>query len=319
VTRILRLALAAILALSALQAEAAPQPEKIIIDTDIGDDIDDAFALALALTSPEVTVLGVTTAWGDTTRRAKLVDRFLHETGHCDVPVATGVPTKTDTPFSQGAWADAFPGGAHPQAVDFLLDQIRRHPGEITLVALAPQTNLLAAAERDPATFRKLKRIVAMGGSIRRGYGDLGFGGKGGPDAEYNIKSDIAAAQRVAASGVPITLMPLDSTEIRLPNPALGAVLAQEPSLDRLYAEWRRNNQWNQSVPILFDIVPLAALIDPALCPAARMNITVDADGFTRAGSGTSNMAVCLTSDAGKIIEMTIRRLSKRRASTCNR
>jgi purine nucleosidase len=318
VRRFLRFALIALLALGTVQSEAATRPAKIIIDTDIGDDIDDAFALALALASPEVEVLGVTTAWGDTTRRAKLVGRLLQEARRCDVPIATGVPTKSNTPFTQGAWADAFVGGLYPQAVDFLLDQIRRHPGEITLVALAPMTNLSAAAERDPATFRKLKRIVAMGGSIHRGYGDIGFGGKGGPDAEYNIKSDVAAAQRVFASGVPITLMPLDSTEIRLEDPQLSLLLGHDAPLAALYREWRANNQWKQTTPILFDLVPLAALIDPTLCPAAAMNIAVDGDGFTRIGRRAPNAAVCLTSEAGKLLKMTIGRLSKRPVTTCN-
>ncbi len=62
-------------------------PEKVIIDTDIGDDVDDAFALALALRSPELQILGITTTFGDTETRAKLVDRFLAEAGHGEIPV----------------------------------------------------------------------------------------------------------------------------------------------------------------------------------------------------------------------------------------
>src|SRR6185503_1052300 len=67
--------------------------DKIIIDTDIGMDIDDAFALALALNSPELQVLGFTTASGDTLGRAKIIDRMLSESGHADIPVAVGIPT----------------------------------------------------------------------------------------------------------------------------------------------------------------------------------------------------------------------------------
>jgi len=75
---------------------AAPDknsPEKVIIDTDIGDDIDDAFAVALALRSPELQILGITTTFGDTETRAKVLDRFLAEAGRQDVPVAAGTPT----------------------------------------------------------------------------------------------------------------------------------------------------------------------------------------------------------------------------------
>src|SRR6201981_3186040 len=75
--------------------------EKIIIDTDIGDDIDDAFALALALRSPEIQILGITTTFGDTETRAKLVDRMLGEAGRQDIPVAAGAHTDAKTGLSQ--------------------------------------------------------------------------------------------------------------------------------------------------------------------------------------------------------------------------
>src|SRR6266700_2694420 len=74
-------------------------PEKVILDTDIGDDIDDAFALALALRSPELQILGVTTTFGDTETRAKLVDRFLGEVGRQNIPVAAGKASVTKNPL----------------------------------------------------------------------------------------------------------------------------------------------------------------------------------------------------------------------------
>src|ERR1700733_10566816 len=69
----------------------SPMQQKVIIDTDIGDDIDDAFAVGLALSSPELKVLGITSAWGDTELRARLLDRLLCETGRADIPVAVGI------------------------------------------------------------------------------------------------------------------------------------------------------------------------------------------------------------------------------------
>ena len=202
---------------SASRPSPATTKTKIIIDTDIGDDVDDAFALGLALTSPEVEILGITTAWGDTQLRARLVDRLLAETGTANIPVAEGIRTQSKTPFSQARWAQAGPAAkSHPQAVDFLLDNIRRNPGEITLVAIGPLTNIGAAIDRDPATFKKLKRVVLMGGSIHKGYGDLGYVPDRGPQPEYNIYSDVAAAQRLFSSGVPIFMMPLDSTQLKL-------------------------------------------------------------------------------------------------------
>src|SRR5690348_8880289 len=129
--------------------------EKVIIDTDIGDDIDDAFAIALALRSPELQILGITTAFRDTETRAKLVDRMLGEAGRQDIPVAVGVPTDARVGMSQRPYAEGghFARATHPAAVDFILDQIRRNPGEITLVCIGPLVNLGAIIDRDAQTF----------------------------------------------------------------------------------------------------------------------------------------------------------------------
>src|SRR5438445_5309573 len=86
---------------------AAAPKTRIILDTDIGDDVDDAFALGLALQSPEVETVGVTTAWGDTALRARMVRRMLLETGRAGIPVAEGIATKSPTTFSQARWAEA--------------------------------------------------------------------------------------------------------------------------------------------------------------------------------------------------------------------
>src|SRR5579864_235953 len=122
-------------------------PGKIIIDTDIGDDIDDAFAVALALRSPELQILGITTTFGDTEMRAKLLDRLLGEVGRTDIPVAAGPPTPPKTAFTQLRYAQGghFAKPSHPDAVTFLLEQIRQHPGEITLVCIGPLVNVGAA------------------------------------------------------------------------------------------------------------------------------------------------------------------------------
>jgi purine nucleosidase len=82
-------------------------PEKVIIDTDIGDDIDDAFALALALHSPELQILGVTTTFGDTELRAKLARRLLDAAGRQDIPVFAGAPTQTTSVFTQRRYAES--------------------------------------------------------------------------------------------------------------------------------------------------------------------------------------------------------------------
>ena len=110
-------------------AQAQPKQEKIIIDSDIGDDIDDAFAVALALSSPEFDVLGFSAAFGDTPARAKMFDRMLGELGHSDIPVAMGAPADVNrNAFTQRAYAEggAFARASHPNSVDFVLGQARK-------------------------------------------------------------------------------------------------------------------------------------------------------------------------------------------------
>src|SRR5438046_10295738 len=92
--------------------------ERVIIDTDIGDDVDDAFAVALALRSPELQILGITTTFGDTETRAKLLDRLLGETGFPNIPVAVGNASQTNNPFTQRSYAEGgkFARASHARA-----------------------------------------------------------------------------------------------------------------------------------------------------------------------------------------------------------
>ncbi len=292
----------------------AAAPEKVIIDTDIGDDIDDAFALALALSSDRVQILGVTTAWGDTDLRARLVERFLKQTGHADIPVAAGPRTTPATAFTQASWAEALPEPAKgwPNAIDFILDAIRRNPGQITLISLAPLSNVGALIEKDPATFRKLKRVVMMGGSIRQGYGDLGYLpnylSDRGPSAEYNIKMDVPAAKELFASGVPIDMMPLDSTQLKLDEVLRATLFGQHtPStdaLDELYQQWAAFPQ--NVTPTLYDALAVAVVMEPSLCQTTSMHIRIDDAGFTRVEAGAPNANICLRSDADQFFHFYI-------------
>jgi purine nucleosidase len=294
--------LAALLVNLSLVASLAQSPAnkqvaaKVILDTDIGDDIDDAFALSLALTSPELKIVGITSAWGDTALRSRMLDRILCETGRDDIPVYTGIATKTTTKFSQQAWASNGIERTHGDAVTFLLDQIRQNPGEITLIAIAPLTNIGAAIDRDPATFRKLKRVVLMGGSIYRGYDDFGYTATHKPDAEYNIAMDPAASQKLFTSGVPIFMMPLDSTQLKF-DEVKRSLLASistplTDSLQVLTAEWQRGTQ--QITPTMFDVVATGYAVDPQVCPTTPLHIEVDEAGFTRVKPGAPNAQVCL-------------------------
>lgn len=293
-------------------AQTPPQGEassKVIIDTDIGDDIDDAFAIALALSSRKVQVLGITTAFGDTALRARLVERFLTETGDGWVPVFAGPATKAENVFSQRRYAEQFPARQWPDGVSFLLDEIRRYPGQITLICIAPLTNIGPLIDRDPATFRKLRRVVMMGGSIRSGYDDLGFLPDHGPNPEYNILMDIPAAKKLFAAGVPIFMMPLDSTQLKLDEVLRAKLFSQgtkaTDQLALLYQQW--TNATQNPTPTLFDAMAVADVLDPSLCPTTPMHITVDDQGYTRPMPGTPNAQVCLRSDSDQFFHFYFR------------
>jgi purine nucleosidase len=301
-------------AIAQMSQPAAASPQKIILDTDIGDDIDDAFALALALSSPQIQLLGVTTAWGDTDLRARLTERFLTQTGHSDIPVAAGPKTTIDAarfPFTQARWASQFPEPQNgwPNAVDFILDAIRKNPGQITLIGIAPFRNVGALIDKDPATFRKLKRVIIMGGSIHRGYGDLGYLPGHGPVPEYNVLMDIPAAKKLFASGVPLYEMPMDSTQNLKLDLVLRNILFSQgtpltDALTLLYHQWTASTRI--PTPTLWDAMAVAYAIDPDICPTQPMHIVVDDQGYTRVEPGRVNANVCLHSDSDRFFHFYI-------------
>lgn len=291
------------------QSPAPKAPEKVVIDTDIGDDIDDAFAVALALRSPELQILGISTTFGDTTLRARLLDRLLGEVGREDIPVAVGSPTQAVSSFTQRRFAERglFARASHPNAADFILDQVRRYPNQITLIALGPLVNVGTLIDKDPETFRKLRRVVLMGGSIERSYGDLGYSKPRGPEAEWNIKNDIPSARKLFASGVPIFMMPLDSTQLKLDEVKrellFRAGTALTDALTILY------HQWGQQTPTMYDPLTIAYSINPELCPTKPMRIRIDDQGFTRVEPGASNANVCLDSQSDAFFHFYIPRV----------
>ena len=291
------------------QGTPARAPEKIIIDTDIGDDVDDAFALALAVKSPELEVLGVTTTFGDTETRAKIVDRFLGEVGRPEIQVLAGKPTAYKNSMSQKPYGTGrFTKTSHADAVDFLLDQIRMHPGEITLIAIGPLMNVGAAIDKDPATFRKLKRVVLMGGSVRRGYGDLGYTPPVPPMPEWNILNDIPSAQKLFTSGVPLYVMPLDSTQLKMDEVKRAFLFTQgTPMTDQLTVLY---HLWGQQTPTLFDPMTIAFALKPELCPVLPLHIRVDEKGFTREEPGAPNAQVCLDSNSEDFFKFYLKRLA---------
>ena len=295
-------------------ANAVSSPQLVIIDTDIGDDIDDAFALALALKSPELKVLGVTTTFGNTEMRARLLDRYLKAVGRSDIPVFAGPPSKTDNLMTQAAYAKQAPAKKHGDGSDFILREAREHPDEITLIGIGPLFTVQAAIERDPAAFKKLKRVVIMGGSIERGYGADAQGKPKPPEPEWNILCDPAGAKALLSSGVPVVMMPLDSTQVPLDAGKRDAIFAHgslvTDQLTLLYHEWIGNTSNHSPTPTLFDPVAVTFTFRPDICPAKPMHIEVDGKGLTTSGPGVPNAQVCLQSDEKSFLDLLVKRIT---------
>lgn len=285
---------------------AAQQRTPIILDTDIGGDIDDAFAVALVLDSPQLDLRAVTTVSGDTAARARLVAKMLSAAGRADVPVAAGAPgAKINTTYTQ--WADGFSGPAlvSQSAVELMKSVLDRGHGSVMIVAIGPLTNVAALLKQYPAEKKNIREIVLMGGSIRRGYYP-----NSGPTAEYNIAEDAAASQVVFTSGVPILMAPLDVTAgLQLEKPNLERLFALHTAItDALEAQYKF---WGQPVPTLHDPMAVSLLLAPQLCTRQSLEIQVTDKGMTIPEPGKSaDAVVAVETDPTRFIEFYMSRVA---------
>ena len=263
----------------------AQQRIPIIFDTDIGDDIDDALALALALQSPELDVRAVTTVIDDTDTRARLAWKELGLYNRHDVRIGIGAsepllgfPRPGHSPQFQVLTAgDMLPDNVHRRAADLIIDTLLQSPGKITLVPVGPLTNIALALKTEPRIKAKIERIVLMGGAF-----DL-------LRPEYNIVRDSAAARIVFASGVPITAVGLDVTlKCKLEGRDLERLRAAgNPAskfLVQLIELWQDKNP--DRYPTLHDPLAVAVAFRPNLVETQLGRVQVEvsstaADGLT--------------------------------------
>ena len=285
-----------IIAWADLAAAQSPPRLPVLIDTDIGSDVDDAFALALALASPELDIRGITTVGGQAEDRAWIVCRFLSHGGFGPIPVAFGRAPQPDFAID---WqiqyrrhpAPIFNRTQKPQkeaAADFLFGKLKEEPGKLTLIALGPLTNIAQLLKEHPDAKPLIRRIVLMGGSI-----EVGYKGEAPAEPEWNIKSDVAAAQAVFRSGVPLTVVPLDATvhqkmTRKQRDRFFSAHTPLTLQVQTLY------ELWDKETPILFDPVALAAAYDDAFLTMKDLHLEIDAKGMTRVGKEKPNARVAV-------------------------
>ncbi len=218
----------------------------VIIDTDPG--IDDALAILLALGSPELEVEALTTVHGNTDVKQGTSNALsvLALGGRPDVTVAVGADrplvkpllTARDTHGDRGMGYATLPSPRRSpvdrHAVDLLIDRVLARPGDITVVALGPLTNLALSLRLRPHIAQAISRLVVMGGAIRAG-------GNTTPLAEFNTYCDPHATHIVLGSGIPVTLVPLDATYQVVFTPRhLDALLRVDSPVTRFVADSTR-------------------------------------------------------------------------------
>src|SRR5713226_4921618 len=257
--------------------QSGSQKHPILIDTDIGDDIDDALALALALRSPEIALCAVTTVFGDTQRRARLAAHLLHTFGRQDIPVAAGLATPLQlrhrpSGVPQAAILDKCMGTASLSSIpapELIVQTALAHHGQLTLLCLGPLTNVATALTIEPHLFLAIRNIIMTGGT------------SGFPFPEWNVRSDALAARIVLAAGIPVTMLGWNvTTRCQLHKEDIEQLChANTPQTQLLYQllrAWQRHRpRWHPELPYLHDPLTVVALCSPELLQFETMTARV--------------------------------------------
>ena len=294
--------------------------QKIILDTDIGDDIDDALALAFAVMSGKIDLLGVTTVFRNAAQRAELACCLLETLGRTDIPVYTGIGKTLlqSIPDWEQVAAGHHPGqmevlkkqevSIQPQsqhAVDFIIETVMASDGDITLVPIGPFTNIAAAFTLEPRLAQKTT-VCMMGGATDR------------LRPEWNALCDPEATRIVFGTGVPITMVGLDvTTKCVMRYEQVKAIGSVGRPINRICYElihlWGGDNPAPR--PTLHDPLAIATLIDPTVCETREVRIEVEtrADhlrGTTVPVAGEPNASVCVSVDSTRFMDYFVETLT---------
>lgn len=306
-------------------------PIRVVLDTDPG--IDDALAILLALASPEVDLAAVTVTGGNCSLeqgvRNGLDVLALGRGSH--IPLARGVALPLIRPpftapethgFTGLGYASLPPSSAAPvaeHAVDLLIREIMAHPGEVTLVAVAPLTNVALALRKEPRIIEAVREVIIMGGALRAD-------GNTTPLAEFNVYVDPHAAHMVLHSGMPITMIPWDITrDIRLAQSDIDRLMQRPAAIPQFIADATRfyiefhltyfgyaacsiNDPAALALAFLPDLARLESVyVDVEIASAVTMGKTV-AD-FVKLTSHAPNVKVVTEFDGPRFIELFLDRM----------
>ncbi len=290
----------------------------VILDTDIGDDIDDALALLLALKSSELNVRAVSTVYGDVKTRAMLVLRIMEEMGIRDIPVKTGVskPLLEDRSIekpNQAATLEGWEGklldrwqNDRRSIADFIASLIEESAEETVIISIGPLTNIALTLALNPWIADKAK-LVMMGGCFSKQI------------AEYNISRDPEAARIVFESGIPLTMVGLDVTLKCVMNNEYvkmfkSSVLPEVRFVSKMMDAWMSHTK--STNPILHDPLAVATSFTQSFVAVRPMRIRVEVRGeytrgFTVPVEGKPNANVCVDVKNEAFVEFFMNRVLK--------
>jgi inosine-uridine nucleoside N-ribohydrolase len=266
----------------------------VILATDIGDDIDDTWALGFLLKSPELDLKLVVGEYGKPQYRARLIAKFLRTVNHPDVPIGIGMDSDPRGEGPQAEWIkdyklESYPGKIHGDGVQAIIDTIMSSAQPVTVISIGPMPNVAAALEREPRIAGRA-RLVGMYGSVRKGYD-----GSAKVSPEWNVKADPKACQKAFKAPWEITITPLDTCgvvsldgdryqKVRDSKDPIAATVIEN------YRLWSKANHQSGNPAethssTLFDTVAVYLAFSQKLCKMERLGIEVTNDGFTRINS----------------------------------
>ena len=265
----------------------------VILDTDIGLDVDDVWALAFALSCPELDIRLITTATGDTRYRAAVAAKLLDVAGRQDIPIGVGIPLD-DSPHTHDGWLDDYEladytGTVLNDGIGAICEAVMASTEPVTILCIGPLPNIAAALAREPDIATRA-RFVGMHGSLRTGY--LGHPK---PMREYNVKQHALSARATFAAGWSKTITPLDTCgNVFLDGARFARLCASERPLTRAVLDnhfgwfeaardWPVLNGIDPSArsSILFDCVAVYLAFDEAWLETEELPIAVTPDGKT--------------------------------------
>lgn len=261
---------------------ALPQ---VILDTDIGDDIDDTWALMHMLGSGKVDLKLIITACDDTEAKVKLVARMLQTIGKTDIPIGKGIKI-SDKKINQLQWIenyslDGYGGKIFDNGVETMVEMIRNAKDPIILCVIGPMMNIARALEVAPDIAQKTK-VVSMAGSVY-----IGYGGKQGRDCEYNVCRDAESARKVFSAPWEITIIPLDTCGTIILKGDKYQRVETSPSLFAKvvienYNIWtnRKHYPKNES-SVLYDTLACYCTWSEDVVEIKTVNLSIDKEGKT--------------------------------------